>query len=104
MFFNNILDFYENSKKKKDNDKDKDDVLYDYIINKDTNIFKKLFDFRKKTFSFKIFYRLGLLDHDFEDDSNKYVFNFGLNKYIVRKMSLVNSFIIQMINCLKIGN
>lgn len=49
----------------------------------------------------KIFYRLGLEDHEEDEEENKFIFVFSLEKKVIRKIIFINSFIDMLMDCLK---
>jgi len=76
-------------------------ITYELVINRDNNIFKNMLLKAKSTEFLKIFYRLGLEDHEEDDEENKFIFVFNLDKRLIGKINFINSFIDMLLGCLK---
>lgn len=97
IFLNNLIEFY-----KLNNPNETDSpVTYEFVITKDNNIFKKMLSKNKINEFLKIFYRLGLEDHEEDEEEHKFIFVFNLDKNVTRKMIFISSFIDMLLNCLK---
>jgi len=79
----------------------KDEYLFEYVITNDINNYKKILSKSKKMDSIKIFYRLGLDDHEDDEEQKKYVFKFNLDKKVIKKMSYLIKFIDHFLDCFK---
>ena len=97
LFLNNLIEFYT----KKNSDKTDSPITYESIISKENNIYKKMLSKEKINDFLKIFYRLGLEDHQAWEEENRFIFVFNLEKNVIRKMIFINSFIEMILECLK---
>jgi hypothetical protein len=97
LFLNHLIEFA------RANNPEKTDapINYEFVINKNNNIFKKILSKSKINDFLKILYRLGLQDHEENEEENKFIFIFKFEKNAIRKMVFINSFVDMLFDCLK---
>lgn len=99
LFLNNFIEYYFKEKYSNNNDDltinfdNNQNLIHEFVINQDNNIFKKMLSKSKIKDFLKIFYRLGLHDHEEEEANSKFIFVFNLNAKIIKKMNYIISFI-----------
>jgi hypothetical protein len=92
-FISNAIEFLF-SQRKKDKNKEKDNIEYDVNIESNNN-FKHILIEERIQNTIKIFYRLGLKDHIIEKkgiDRRKIYFRFVISKKLEKKVKLLNVF------------